>query len=463
MSKNRILTIEQIKESENQFICKNSEEQLLNIAGEKIAIFLLKRFKKKSLLFVCGKGNNGLDGVKASIFLSKKIKNNVFLVSKNYSKKNLDRLQSNIKSHEIIVDCFFGTGLNRSLSKFHQKIIEIINDSKKKIISIDIPSGLNSDTGQPLGSSVIANMTICMGFYKPAHFLIPSKNYCGEKFLLKLPLKTPIKMSPKIHLLKNEKIHKTLPKHNNSINKYDKGHVVVIGGVMSGAARIVAFASRKVGAGLSTILVKPNHLKYYTKCEPGTIIAEYSDKQLLKKDVLVIGPGLGKDYDKSFIKKIILKFDGKIIIDADAISIFENQKNEFLQLIKKKKSLILTPHRGEFKKIFKHSENKIIDCFNASKLISNIVLYKGNDTVISFPNGNIWINSNASNSLATAGSGDLLCGLISGLVAQKMKLDLSVLASVCIQNHLSNRKNNVVVEDFLADIQLAMNTIKNNN
>ena len=463
MSKNRILTIEQIKESENQFICKNSEEQLLNIAGEKIAIFLLNKFKNKTLLFVCGKGNNGQDGVKASIFLGEKIKNKVFSVSKNYSKKNLNTLQSNIKSHEIIVDCLFGTGLNRTLSKFHQKIIEIINKSQKKIISIDIPSGLNSDTGQPLGSSVIAHMTICMGFYKPAHFLIPSKNNCGKKVLLKLPLKTPTKMSPKIHLLKNEKIYKNLPKHNNSINKYDKGHVVVIGGVMSGAARIVAFASRKVGAGLSTILVNPDHLKYYSKCEPGTIVAEYSDNHLIKKDVLVIGPGLGKDYDKNFIKKIILEFKGKIIVDADAMSIFENQRNEFHQLIKKKKSLILTPHKGEFKKIFYSSQNKLLDCFNASKLISNIVLYKGNDTVISSPNGNVWINSDASNSLATAGSGDLLCGIISGLVAQKMKIDKSVLAAVCIQNDLSNRKKNVVVEDFLTDIQLVMNTIKNNN
>ena len=104
-----------------------------------------------------------------------------------------------------------------------------------------------------------------------------------------------------------------------------------------------------------------------------------------------------------------------------------------------------------------------MDCFNASKLVSNIILYKGNDTVISHPNGNVWVNSDASNSLATAGSGDLLCGLISGLVAQKMKLDLSVLAAVCIQNDLSNRKKNVAVEDFLADIPLVMDTIKNNN
>ena len=188
------------------------------------------------------------------------------------------------------MDCLFGTGINRTLSKFHQKIIEMINSSKRKIISVDMPSGLNSDTGSPQGCSVIASVTICMGFYKPAHFLIPSKNYCGEKYLLKLPLKIPSKTKPKIHLLKKDKIFNFLPKHNNSISKYDKGHVVVIGGIMSGASRLVAFASRKVGAGLSTILVNPNHLKYYTKCDPGTIVAEYSDKQLIKKMCWLLVP-----------------------------------------------------------------------------------------------------------------------------------------------------------------------------
>ena len=119
--------------------------------------------------------------------------------------------------------------------------------------------------------------------------------------------KNSIKNKTQNYLLKKDKVFSFLPKHKNSINKYDKGHVVVIGGIMSGAARLVAFASRKVGAGLSTILVNPNHLKYYTKCEPGTIVAEYSDKQLIKKMCWLLVPGLGKDYDKNFIKKINFK------------------------------------------------------------------------------------------------------------------------------------------------------------
>ena len=106
-----------------------------------------------------------------------------------------------------------------------------------------------------------------MGFFKPAHFLIPSKEFCGEKFLLKLPLKLPRKIQPKISLINQKKIFECIPKFNPkiNINKYDKGHVIIIGGKMAGASRIVALASRKVGAGLSTILVLPQHLKIYRR------------------------------------------------------------------------------------------------------------------------------------------------------------------------------------------------------
>jgi len=295
--------------------------------------------------------------------------------------------------------------------------------------------------------------------------LIPSKEFCGEKFLLNLPLKIPSKIQPKISLIDKKKTFKSIPNFSSkiNINKYDRGHVLIIGGKMSGASRIVALASRKVGAGLSTILVLPQHLKHYAGTEPGTIVSEYSEIELLKKDVLVIGPGLGKDFDINLIERIILIFKGKIVIDADAISNFQNHSKKFLKILSSKKSVLITPHAGEFKRIFKFTGNKLYDCFHASNLISNMVLYKGNDSIISSPKGRIWVNDNASNSLAIAGSGDLLCGLISGLAAQKMNFKLSILAALSIQNILSNNKNNIIVEDFLDSIPEVMNTIKNNN
>ncbi len=464
MHKTRILTLQQISESENKYINENSEEKILSIAGKQIAKFLVKKFQKKSILFICGKGNNGNDGIKAANLIETN-KYEVFLIKKNINKKDINFLKSKLNSYEIIVDCIFGTGLNRHLTKSFINVIKLINHSKKKVVSIDIPSGINVDTGQVYNLAVNATITLCMGFFKPAHFLIPSKEFCGEKILLKLPLKLPRKIQPKISLINQKKIFEYIPKFNPkiNINKYDKGHVLIIGGKMAGASRIVALASRKVGAGLSTILVLPQHLKYYGGTEPGTIVSEFSENELLKKDVLVIGPGLGKDFDINLIERIILIFKGKIVVDADAISNFENCSEKFLKLLSSKKSVVITPHAGEFKRIFKFTDNKLYDCFHASNSICNTVLYKGNDSIISSPKGRIWINDNASNSLAIAGSGDLLCGLISGLAAQKMNFKLSILAAISIQNILSNNKNNVIVEDFLDNIHEVMNTIKNNN
>ena len=136
-----------------------------------------------------------------------------------------------------------------------------------------------------------------------------------------------------------------------------KGHVLVIGGEMSGASRMVALAARKLVVGFSTIGVLKEHLKYYGGSEVGTII-KIIDSNLLKKDVLVIGPGLGKAYDKKIIINFIEQFNGPIIFDADAISIFKNNKSFIYKLLMKKKNLVITPHEGEFKRIFKKNHNR---------------------------------------------------------------------------------------------------------
>ena len=125
---------------------------------------------------------------------------------------------------------------------------------------------------------------------------------------------------------------------------------------------------------------------------------------------------------------------------------------------------MLTPHEGEFSRLFKYtSQSKIQESFNATKLIRNTILFKGNDTVISFKNQNIWINDNATNSLATAGTGDILCGLISGLLAQKMNFKKAILAAVFIQGQLSQIENNLTAEDFLRSIPKIFLRLKNNN
>ncbi len=233
---------------------------------------------------------------------------------------------------------------------------------------------------------------------------------------------------------------------------------------MPGASRLVAFSSRKTGSGLSTIAVENKYISLYSDSEPGTIVKKFEQSDLKNKDVLVIGPGLGKKFNKNKIIKIITIFDGPIIIDADAISVFENQKNKFKEFLKNKKNILLTPHFGEFTKIFNYkSDSKIVNCLEASNSIKNHILLKGHDSVISFFNGDIWINSIKNNNLATAGSGDILCGLVAGLIAQKMNLKSAVIAGVWIQSEISKLRNDVVVEDFLKKIPTVINSLKKNN
>ena len=334
MSFDKILTLQQILKSENNFIVKKSEKILIEHAGKKVGEFLLKNFRGKKILFVCGTGNNGEDGKLASIYLNKNNQiSEVFELNNLKKNKNLFLL---FKDYDVVVDCIFGTGLNRKVASFYKKIIDAINLSNKTIVSVDIPSGVECDTGEILGSVVNADITLCMGFFKPAHFLIPGKKFCGKKIVIKLNLKIPNDIKPKI-FLNSAKIFRNLPKFDIDSNKFDKGHVLIIGGEMAGASRMVALAARKIGCGLSTIGVLEKHLKFYNGVETGTIIKLFDENLLKQKNVLVVGPGLGKSYNKKLILDIIQKFKGPIIIDADAISMFKEKKELLYGVLSKKK------------------------------------------------------------------------------------------------------------------------------
>jgi len=454
-----LYTINQIKESENIYIKKNSLNKLFDNATTKITNFIKKNYEKQKILFVCGPGNNGMDGKLAYNKLSEKYDVSIFTIDRIH-KINFNKLKNLIKNTEIIFDCIFGTGLNKKIRGNNKKIIELINKSNKQIVAVDIPSGLSGDSGERMGTCIQADTTLAMGFLKPGYFLQPAKEFIGKLELLNLGLPLP-KFKPNIKLV-NKKNIENIPSQNSSINKYDKGHVLVIGGEMAGASRLVAYSARKTGCGLSTISVEEENLKYYTQAEPGTIIKIFKNSDLLKKDVLVIGPGLGKSFKTKKLLEIIDLFNGPKIIDADAISIFENKKNQFSKFLIKHKNIILTPHTGEFKKVFNYSKklSKINNCLRASKLIDNCVLLKGNDTVIAFPDENIWINNLANKNLATAGSGDVLCGIIAGLLAQKMTIEEAMPASLFIQSKISKSNKNVVVEDFIGEIPIAINSLK---
>ena len=455
MEKFNILLKKQIVQSESLYLKKNPHEDLVYNSALSILNFIEKEFNKKKFLFFCGPGNNGNDGRKIIEIGSKK---NFF---KLINFQNFGDIENQIKKCDIIVDAIFGFGLNRKINKDVAHIIKKINKSEKKVISIDIPSGVLSDTGEIFGDSIKASITLALGYFKPCHFLHPGKSQSGDIYLLDLKYETTQDRKPKIRLLNSNFFSFESLKKKQNIHKYNRGSILVLGGEMSGAARIVALSARKIGAGLSTINIEKDQLFNYIGTEPGTIV-NFSEKiQINNYDLVVLGPGLGKKYSMSKILKILRDFKKTIILDADALSIFEKKKEHLFSILKKRTNTILTPHEGEFKRLFGEiKKDKVSAALLASKKTNSAIIFKGNDTVVAFPNEDVFINDGANPSLATAGTGDMLCGMIGGLICQGMEIKHSILYAIFIQNKLSKNTNNTIVEDFINDIPFHCDWLK---
>ncbi len=202
MSDSEIYTIEQIIQYENRYIKKYSFSKLINIASSKITDYINKNLSNKKILFVCGPGNNGLDGELA--FKKLKRKNDKLIKINKKGEIDLKLLKSSISEVDIVVDCIFGTGLNKKLNKNFKNIVNILNNSNKKIVSIDIPTGINGDTGKVMGISVKADITLCMQFLKIGYFLLPGKKFVGKVIKLNLGLSASQNRITKINLIKKK-------------------------------------------------------------------------------------------------------------------------------------------------------------------------------------------------------------------------------------------------------------------
>ena len=457
MSFKNILTIKQIIQSENNFFEKKPSKDLMRIAVEKLFNEISKEKLKKKILIISGPGNNGNDGSNFFNLFRKNFKQ-IKLV-KLYEKNNILDLGILIENSDIIIDCIFGIGLKRKINGIYKETIKKINRSNSEIYSFDLPSGINADSGLIEGIAVKATETFAIGFYKPCHFLLPGKEYCGNLKLVDIGLKTSNKRLPKIVNISNQPEFKKTKNEGLAIHKYKKGSVLVFGGKMAGASRLAALSARKVGAGLSRICIEKKNLDFYSGIEPGTIVELFS-KSNKKCSSLIIGPGLGLKFKK---KKIIENIENDIptIFDADIFGIFAKNSSQLIKILNKRKNSVLTPHNGEFKRFFKFKgTNKIELSLKAASISNSIIIYKGNDTVIASPNGKVWVNSNAKNSLATAGSGDILSGIIAGLISQGFDIEKASILAVWIHGKLSHNKNNVIAEDFINDIPNVYNSLK---
>jgi len=351
--------------------------------------------------------------------------------------------------------------LNQPLSSELYSLLNKINNTKIKIVSIDMPSGIFTDTGQMGSIAVKASTTLTFHRLKPGLLLLPGKEYAGQIEILDIQLAN-LDNETNMLLLAPP----TIKKARISDNKFNRGTTFIVAGrKLIGASKLAALAasqaSLRAGAGLSKIFVHEGEENFFRPHILEEMLIIYKNLNHLMKIIqnthiscLVYGCGIDiTSQNKEFLHFLLQqKFD--VVLDASVFSLMTENKEIFFESLKNRKAeTVLTPHRGEFKRVFHCSDDKIKDSLQASKQTNSIILYKGNDTVITSPEEEIYINNVSSPFLATAGSGDVLAGIIGGFLAQGYSGMESVKIACYIHSQCGVQlKHGLVASDLVKEI-----------
>ncbi|WP_102399087.1 NAD(P)H-hydrate dehydratase [Haloimpatiens massiliensis] len=410
--------------------------------------------KINSFVLVCGKGNNGGDGFAIARHLyvqGKKVQ--VFLVGNteglshdcmvNYcivsnlgieiSKVNnisdLDYFRSCVGTSEMVIDCLFGTGLTRKIEGIYEKVISIINENSSYTLSVDVPSGINSDNGQVMGICVKAHKTVSFQLYKRGFLKYSTSKFIGQVIVedIGIPSKVIDDVCLREFILDKNLIKKTIKIRDKYCNKGNFGRALIISGSegFTGAAYISAETAVRSGAGLVT-LACPKDIQGILSCKlTEAMTVNFTEKEKIQEIVsrakaIAIGPGMGNSIETfRLLEKIIKRSKCPIVVDADAINVLQNHKD----IIKESSNaLVFTPHPGEMSRLteldIKDINENRVDIAKKFALENNvIVLLKGYNTVITDGNST-FINPTGNSAMANGGMGDCLTGLITSFIAQ---------------------------------------------
>lgn len=424
--------------------------------GQFVAQAIQKRWTPRPVLVLCGPGGNGADGFATAQCLA--ASGWSVRVAQHVPPSTLPRKiephntawQGHIEEispavlqdAKLVVDAIFGTGFNRPLDAKVATTLTSTAEKKIPIVAIDVPSGLFCNTGTST-LDVCCNLTIACNYKKPAHLLQPGRALCGELLVARtgigtqeIPHHIPVNTFENHPILWVDKLPILQPEGH----KYTRGHALIWGGwPMTGAARLAAMAAARTGAGLTTIAVPEASFSVYAAALTSIMVAPIKGPQDLlallcdpRYTGLLIGPGAGLGSVTRSNVLSMLATGRPTVLDADALSCFQDDPLTLFSSICG--PCVLTPHEGEFKKLFHSlldtSDDKLTRARSAARISQCTVILKGSDTVIAAPNGDAIINTNAPPTLATAGSGDVLAGIVLGLLTQGMPPFLACAAAV---------------------------------
>lgn len=415
-----------------------SFEQLVDRAGRAVAAAAMQ-FSPRAVLVIAGPGNNGADGIIADERLRRDgVASELRRVdpadpaSVRDAIEAVRRLNAAAGQSTLIIDALFGAGLNREVSGGLVDLIDAINASTAAVLAVDVPSGLDGATGQPLGAAVEATATITFFRKKPGHLLVPGRYLCGPVTVADVGIPEDAIDGIGPRLWENSPDLWVLPVRRADGHKYSAGHCVVASGGrwQTGASRLAAWAALRIGAGAVTIAGPPAALDVHaahvtavmlTPAEhPADLAAAVRDR---RAQSVVAGPALGVGATTREMVTVLLGTDAAVVLDADALSSWEGSTDAFTASICSRAApVVLTPHAAEFERLFPMitAASKVERARAAASMSGAVMVSKGADTVVAAPDGRAVINTNAPPSLATAGSGDVLAGIIGGLLAQGM-------------------------------------------
>ncbi len=486
-----ILTNEEMREADRLTVAGGIPgATLMEAAGRAVTDVILERWGPEDIdgpvLVVCGPGNNGGDGFVIARLLAgagitvalrvlgpiEKLTGDAALMASRWTGNTLPlSAEENIDDCPIVVDALFGSGLARPLDGDVAGLVEKINRSGSAVVAVDIPSGVNGNSGAVSGSAIRADVTVTFFRKKPGHILQPGADLTGELIVCDIGIGSEVlaridgktwENGPALWL-------SDFPWPARTAHKYSRGHAIVVSGNASatGAARLGAYAALRSGAGLVTLAAPSDAVDVIASQVSAVMVREIADVQAWQDwladeriSAALIGPGNGiSARTRDFV--IAARGMAKdLVLDADALTAFEGDPDQLFQLLDQR--CVLTPHEGEYRRLFKDFADglKIERVKRAAVAAGAVLLLKGPETVIACPDGRCVVSVNGSPWLATAGSGDVLAGIIVGLVAQGMPSFEAACAGAWIHGASGNLIGpGLIAEDLVKGIPVCLSEL----
>ena len=399
------------------------------------------------VLVMTGPGNNGGDGFVAARLLAEagydvtvgllaardRLKGDAAFAAAAWTGPSKGLSAGLVSSADIVVDALFGAGLDRPIEGIAAQAIAAVNRSGLPVVAVDLPSGIDGRSGKVLGTAVKANCSVTFFRLKPGHLLMPGRSHAGRRLIVDIGIGAEVLATIQPKTAWNRPGHWSLPALTADGHKYDRGHAIVVSGpaTRTGAARLAARAALRAGAGLVSVASPVDALAVNAAHLTAVMLLPMNGREGLtailadkRHNAVALGPALGIGEESMVLVEAALASPAAAVIDADGLTSFAGAPQRLFNAIKRRRPpVVITPHEGEFARLFANLakiESKLERARRAAADSGAIVVLKGADTVVADPDGRTAIADNAPPVLATAGSGDVLTGIITGLLAQGM-------------------------------------------